>query len=647
MIHRINRRKFDIYALDIESHNDAESVKLMKTSMWLGCLINEDSKIDDENSYFYNMDELFDRLKQLSSRKRKYKGKRPITNICIYIYNLSFEWSFIIPYVIKYGLKFKERITKDDEYCFSSISTKSASSVWQCSMKFDKNDGLIIIRDLAKIYSGGLDNVAKSFKLPTQKGEINYTLNRLHLKDENGNEIPWIPTKEEKEYCFKDTRIIVDILLKQIEKGDSKYFFNAMSMASYSMLMMMKSAFPRSTKPYQQFRKIYPVLDDKEEEFVRHSYAGGITYATKEYQFKVIKQKILHIDAHQMHPTQMYKRFFPKGVGEYFTGKPTKQFKRINCCHIKIGFSKVKIYCDIELIGIPFIDNYEMWTWDFMIPLMYKCYENLTIDYIDGYSYEAMYLPFRNYIKSNYQNRLIAKQNKDTYNILYYKLLNNSAYGKFGEKAHNQIYENYVNKLGIIDSIVHEKDEIKTSAKYTYIPIASCITAYSRKELCEKALLFENPKTYDVKKLLYFDTDSIFVLLDDETQKIFDEQFDHSDFLGGWAVEDIPSRAQFTAPKRYKMEIDGETIIKSGGINFDAYKQDNYSEMYQALVDSGMSSREALREINIPYDEINIISDKYKVQRAFRCEGGTLILFQEKEISVQKKYKDIYDNNTQ
>ena len=63
---------------------------------------------------------------------------------------------------------------------FNSISTKSVSSVWQVQLKFSKKSGIVVFRDLAKIFGGGLGAVAKAFKLPTQKGEIDYRLNRLH-----------------------------------------------------------------------------------------------------------------------------------------------------------------------------------------------------------------------------------------------------------------------------------------------------------------------------------------------------------------------------------------------------------------------------------------------------------------------------------
>ena len=59
MITRINRRKYQIYAMDVESHNDLESIKKRETSIWLGCFIDETSKVDDESSYFIQFKNFF------------------------------------------------------------------------------------------------------------------------------------------------------------------------------------------------------------------------------------------------------------------------------------------------------------------------------------------------------------------------------------------------------------------------------------------------------------------------------------------------------------------------------------------------------------------------------------------------------------
>ena len=276
--------------MDVESHNDAESRRLRETSIWLGCLINEDSKEDDENSYFYTIEEFLDRCEQLTIKKRRTANEtRKIKNLCVYIYNLSFEWSFILPVLIKRGFVFNGDMDETSENGYNSISTKSVSSVWQVKIKFGKKNGTLLLRDLAKIYGGGLGQVAKAFKLPTQKGEIDYTKDR---RDPN-----YIPTQEEKVYCFKDTRIIIDILLEEIRRGD-KDFFKAVSMASYSMLKLLKRGFPRATKPFLKYRELYPELGEEENIFVRNALSGGICYATREFQFKEVNAPILHIDGH-------------------------------------------------------------------------------------------------------------------------------------------------------------------------------------------------------------------------------------------------------------------------------------------------------------------------------------------------------------
>lgn len=636
---RINRKLYEIYAMDIETHNDEESIAKRETSMWLGCFINENSKEDDENSYFYTMDEFLERCEKLVSKKRKTaEESRPCKNLAVFIYNLSFEWSFLLPILLEKGFTFKADIDKDDEYVYNSISTKSVSSVWQVQIKFKKNSGILLLRDLAKLYGGGLGNVAKAFNLPTQKGEIDYRLNRLH-----GHVI----TPEEKLYCFKDTRIIIDILLEEIKRGD-KDFFKAVSMASYSMLKLLKRGFPRSTKPYRKYRELYPELGEKENIFVRQALSGGICYATKRFQFKEVDEPVLHIDAHQMYPSQIYLKPHPYGEGEYFKGSPTKFFKHINVCHIRVSYDDVKLHSIIKLIGRDFADDVELYVYDFEIPTMKKCYVNLEIEFIDGYCYKSRFLPWREYVHENYVLRLEAKRNHDAYNTLRYKLLNNAgAYGKFVEKAHTEVFQNIINEDGIIDSKIVPKEFSDVmrmyNAKYTYIPLAS-IPAWSRVELVETALKF------GWENVLYFDTDSIFCLYNEQTKKVLETEINLNDELGGWAIEEICERAQFTAPKRYKLEVkDGDelkTTIKAGGINFDFYKEHTHQEELEFYMkEYGLSRKEALQKIDIPFDEVNIISSEWQVQRAYRVKGGTIIEFQTKCMDVQKKYIEIYNQN--
>lgn len=608
MIVKINRRNWIVKAMDVESHNDDESIAKKETSIWLGCYIDEESKKEDEESYFYSIEEWLDRLEEETKPKRNKKKVRLCNNLVIYIYNLSFEWSFILPKLLERGFVYNPIVNKDSKegYIYNSISTKTCSSVWEVNLKFSSKSGLIKIRDLAKQFGGGLGKVAKSFGLETQKGEIDYRLNRLH---------DYVITDEEKEYCFKDTKILMEILVKMESDKD---FWNSISMASYSMKKCLKSGWSKNYKPYQKFRQQYPVLKADVNNFLRRSLEGGITYSPPRWQFVEIDHPILHIDAHQMYPSQMYYKLFPYGEPSYFVGKP-KELGMIHCIHCKISYDDVLLHSKVQLIGYDCVSDYDIWLWNFEIETMKKVYVNLKIDYIDGYSFKCKLLPFRNYYKENYLKRKIAKQNKDNFNILYYKLLNNSSYGKFIEKGHEFEFQNIIDDNGIIDSIPISK-ETDSNARYTYIGIGSCCTAYARCCLIETALKF------GWEKILYFDTDSIFVLYDDQTKAIW-ESMNQEDFLGGWGLEEIDYRAMFSAPKRYKLETnEGKTIVKAGGINFDKYLKDNN-----------------LKELE--FRETNIISSEWEVQRAYRVKGGTIIDFQKKKMMVDKKYQTIAERN--
>ena len=372
----------------------------------------------------------------------------------------------------------------------------------------------------------------------------------------------------------------------------------------------------------------HPELDQDETDFLRQGVEGGITYATPKFQFIDIHQKIYHIDIHQAHPFSAWKYIYPYGEGEYFTGPAPRG--KISACRIRIGYDGVYLHSVIKLIGLDYIEDYELVVWDFEIAVMKKCYKNLRIKYIDGYAYKMRFLPWRNYYSQNYLKRLDAKKKGDDFNTMRYKLLNNSSYGKMLEKPHNDIMLNTVNSLGIIDSIVEDKpeNECKVNAKYTYLPVGSSIPARTRCYLVSTALKFSP----DGSKIIYFDTDSIFILWDEEVEKIWKSpSIQKEDWLGGWALEETLGHAQFTAPKRYKTEdlFTKKVSIKAGGINFDKYFEEK-----------GISQNE------IPFDEINITNETYKVQRAMRVKGGSIVIFQDKTMSVQKKYKDIFEKNT-
>lgn len=597
---KIGRHLRNVYALDFETHNDEESVAKNETSIWLSCMIDEKSTLKDD-IFDYSMDEVLTRLECLAL------SEYPL----IYIYNLSFEWSFILPVLIKRGFKWVPEIGKNDCYCFSSVSTKTCTSVWSAQIRFGPLGHVIEFRDLSKLYPGGLGRIARDMGLPTQKGEIDYALNRLH---------DYKVTDEEREYCFKDVKIVMDILEKV---KDDKIFWKSLSAASYAAANMVKAGYPRAKDPYSLFRRDYPRLEKTEDEFVRNSVSGGITYATPRYQFLDINQRLIHIDAVQMHPSSAYLNKFPCGYGKYGKGKPKISPYEISCCHIFFSYDDVKLHSVISCIGYPFMDKMELWVWDFEIPTMLKVYENAKIEYIDHYTYLARHLPWREFYRENLEGREREKKAGHLFLALRYKLLNNSSYGKLIEHGHQYDRENIIGIDGIINSIDHPNEERPEDGKYTYVPVGSCVPAYSRVRLIETAYLL------GWKNVVYFDTDTI-VAVDCSEVRDAISKLDMERRLGGWTREADILHAQFAAPKRYKaMEEGNGLVVHCAGFQVPT----------KVEFDNGMT-------YDVPFDEINIVDSSWRVTRAYRAKGGTLINFQRKDMSVQDKYKEVYNANS-
>ena len=194
-----------------------------------------------------------------------------------------------------------------------------------------------------------------------------------------------------------------------------------------------------------------------------------------------------------------------------------------------------------------------------------------------------------------------------------FKKLNNCSYGKMLEKPHNEIFENTLNEKETITSNIIEKtgSDIKVNSKYTYLPIGSCIPAYSRVQLIETALKF------GYQNVIYFDTDSIFIIDSENAQAVL-KTLPTKDWLCNWGVEPYITKAQFACPKRYKIQPENKPCqIKMAGIN----------------------------GIQQEYEETNVVSSSWQVKRAYRVKGGTLIEFQTKKVEVQPKYLEIAKRN--
>lgn len=610
---RIKRKLWNVYGYDVENHNDDESIAKNETSVWLSVFATY-GDTEKDSVYFYDVESFLSHLEKITKRQTATIGgrrKRVNNNYLVYVYNLAHEWSFLLPVMLeKFSFEWKESWDENKEvnHVFNSISNKSCASVWEANLFFGKGHGSIRFVDLSKIFPSGLRKVAQSFGLKTQKGDLDYRLNRLH-----GH----IVTDEERSYCFKDVEIMLEILHEMTKRDDEDFWKNCSS-ASYSMSKMIRQGYPHAYKPMQAYRHDYPILDADETDFLRRGVEGGITYAPVSYQFARIKHTIGHIDIHQAHPNSAYRYAYPYGKGHYFKGdRPVGRW--ICAQRIRISYSGVRLHSIIKLIGLDIVSDYELVVWDFEIAVMKMCYIDLKIEYIDGYAYAMKRLPWKEYYMNNYKAREKAKKKGDTFNIMFYKLLNNSSYGKLLEKPHNTMFENII-QCGYVDSVIHEKEakDIKVQAKYTYLPVGSAIPARTRCYLIATAMKI------GWQKVVYFDTDSIFYIKDEETEKNLKKAKVLGDDLGQFSHEKDIAEAQFTAPKRYKIKEIGddgslENVYHLAGINFGN---------------------------DVPsYDDLDLLEGKYEIKGRKRAKGGTLIVLKEKQLQVLPKYRTAFERN--
>lgn len=662
MLIRSGKYKYQVYAMDYETHSDSELLKEFeknpskaKTSIWLWYLINDKDNYKS-NCYGYDMESFFNKLSLISMKKKK-----EVSRCMIFDYNLAFEFSFMLPYLEKHHFTYKEVIDeKVDTYCYNLICNSSLSNVWEIRIKLDIDNSLIIIRDLAKILGGGsLRKLAESYKLETQKGDIDYKLNRRCWYDEydlphyynidnEPSKVRYEPTDEELMYCFKDVRIIIDLLSNENIQKD-KEFWTSVSSASYSFKKGINFGYKNYFKPKKAYRRDYPELDLEETEFVRNSVGGGICYCVPRYQYRIIEKGkiynnkecngILHIDMHNAHPSQMYKKDFPYKKGKYFSfGEKAilnkDKFKGylfygcITCVRCYISYTNVKLHSIIKLIGIDATSGVEITCWDFELLTMYEAYENLKVELLDCYIYRKRKFPFNEYFKFNYDERKKAKASGDTYNINQKKLLNNSFYGKLLEHGHNEVFIPYIADDGINTTqkklIDITSDDYNINGTYTYVPAGSCVPAYTRCWLVRTALGLDlkgytPPKDF-YKNIIYFDTDSIF-MLDNEDTREFMKHLDLEDDLYNWGVEEHIEKAQFACPKRYKLKLDDIKRKKDNEIKVAGF------------------------QINTSFEATDIIRSELFVNRGYRIQGGTIISRQLKVLDVDNKYRMIYENN--
>lgn len=419
--------------------------------------------------------------------------------------------------------------------------------------------------DSLKIIPFSVEDIAKTYNLPISKLKIDY--NKPRKKS------PKI-TKEEQEYIKNDVMIVAKALKFNFDKGLDKMTQGSNALANFKKIITEK-----------KFRKYFPILHEKIDEFIREGYKGGFTYLSPEYQEKITSKGVT-LDVNSLYPFILYTKDMPIEQPIYFEGeyKEDKVYnlyiQRFSCIFElkpnKIPTLQIKnplySFKPTEYLTSSGNEKVTMTMTNSEYKLFREQYDVYDLDFIDGFKFKSINTLFRKYI-----DKWIDEKNKGTIEKNFgkrqlAKLMLNSLYGKFGMSKQMKSKIPFLGE----DDIIHYKLSDTKPRKGLYIPVAVFTTAYAR-ELTQRtaqSIMDYSIKKYGKNKYIYSDTDSVSCELDIEELKQFCD-IDNIK-LGCWKHENTFDKAKFIRQKCYLKNINGITEITCAGMPKECYKNVNF-----------------------------------------------------------------------
>ncbi len=461
----------------------------------------------------------------------------------IFFHNLKFDGDFIVKWLLANGYKHLSFDDKPRPKTFRTLITEFG--VWfriEIYLKvFNKRYVKIEILDSFKKLPMSLRTIAKTFKLETVKGEIDYTKFR---------EEDYQSTEDEQIYQDSDTLIMALALQHQFNEGLDKMTIASDAMSSYKNIIGKK-----------RFEYLFPQIKLEYDNDIRRAYRGGWTYLKPEFASKIIKGLSTY-DVNSLYPYVMHEKLLPYGLPVYFEGK-YKQVKNyplyIQSMNVRFKLKEghlptIQIKGNLRFIPTEYLEEsgeepvYLLMT-NIDYHLMREHYDILEVEYLGGFMFKGARGLFKEYI--DYWSHI--KETSEGGLRTLAKLMLNSLYGKFAMNPKKVV------KIPELkgDDVVYSRYELPDGDSI-YTAMSAFITSYARELTIRSA-----QDNYD--NFVYADTDSLH-LLNDEGLKIPID----SKALGFWKFEGRADFAKFIRAKTYiKLNLrdkSGNYLKKENGL---------------------------------------------------------------------------------
>lgn len=459
----------------------------------------------------------------------------------IYFHNLKFDGTFIIDRLFRAGFVHTTN-KKPDAMQFTSLIDRMGK-FYKLTVMFS-NGVVVEFLDSLKKLPFSVKNIARAFKLPISKGEINY-----HKPRPVGYE----PTDEELDYGFRDVLIPAKALQTQFDKGLTKLTQGADALAEYQRVIGK-----------EHFMNLFPILSQEIDRQLRTAYRGGYTYSDPRFRGELLGAGKVY-DVNSLYPSVMYNDLLPYGEPVWAEGLPqltesrplsifsvtfTAKLKPDHLPIIQIkGMSMFSPTEYVEEIDEPVTLSFT--NVDFA--LIQQHYDIEVESFNGGWLFHAAQGLFKEYIDKWSE----VKKNSEGAMREIAKLMLNSLYGKF---ATNPDVTGKVPYFDEEKNIVRFRVGADEEREPVYTAMGVFITSYARRIMITAA-----QANYPV--FAYCDTDSMHLMsLEPPVNTWVDPKE-----LGAWKCEGEFSNAFYMRPKAYVeyMVADGK-----GQPIIDAFDED-------------------------------------------------------------------------
>ena len=221
-------------------------------------------------------------------------------SITCYFHNLRYDGAYIVDFLLSEGYKYSDAKELGDGEFFALVTDLNQ---W-FKIIINKNGKTVVIYDSLKKIPLSVRSIAKAYKMPMTKGEIDYKAERPE---------GYTPTAEEIDYITRDTEIVARALKNHFDKGMTKISAPADALEEFKHTCYFKKYF--ATDFYTKHIEI--------DEFCRKAYCGGISWVNP-----IVKDLImLHglvFDYNSMYSSVMLMYPMPLFEPRRFYNKPEK-----------------------------------------------------------------------------------------------------------------------------------------------------------------------------------------------------------------------------------------------------------------------------------------------------------------------------------